>query len=134
MPMTRVLSPATSFLPDRGIDRVLRGTGDAQVTVDAGHDVSPASSLPQSQLDRLYALRSLDEYLFEELAPQINEPSLLLSSRFNSAIRTAEAAFRAAAQADPPNAREHERAARQLAQQSELRELVRMFQSALLKG
>lgn len=121
------------FPLEHGIDRVLHAT-EERVEPGRNAEVSPAQSPLKPRLEQLYALPNLDDYMAAELSPKISDPSLLLPNRFNGALAQAVLTLRAAAAHDTRNERSLGRAARLLADQVALGDLVQMYRSALIKG
>ncbi|RYX93974.1 MAG: hypothetical protein EOO28_16450 [Comamonadaceae bacterium] len=121
------------FPMDQGIDKIFRSD---PVVVESGPiaDISPAFSAVKPRLDQLFAMPNLEDYISSVLAPQINEPSLMLPNRFNNALRAAMEELEAASEEDPRNGRILQRARRLLDDQVSLRDLVHMYRQALLKG
>jgi len=130
--MSRIRS-TTPFPMDRGIEKILRSNDEV---VESGPiaDLSPAFSPVKPRLEQLYPLPNLEDYLAAELAPIINEAGLLLPGRFEKALRDAVDNLLAAEEEDPRSAHVFRRARKIMGEQAALRELVRMYRSALLKG
>jgi hypothetical protein len=131
MPMRRVHT--TPFPMDRGIEKILHAE-DLGVEGGPVADISPAYSPLKPRLEQLYALPNLEDYIAGQLAPLILETSLLLPHRFENALRGGVDDLEAEAEEDPRNARILRRAARLMGDQVSLRDLLRMYRLALLKG
>jgi type III secretion protein X len=135
---------------DQGIDRVLRKSatrGSAplldlvrqSVTVGSAPlpdfaDVAPPETPAHSKLDQLLALPNIDEFIDGELRPGIDSLEILSPSRFRSELGSTLAGLRAAAETSPRAARTLGRAARLLADEANLRDLLQMYRSALVQG
>ncbi|WP_194792868.1 hypothetical protein [Caenimonas koreensis] len=124
----------TPFPMDRGIDKILRLDEDEKVDVGVAGDISPAFSPVKPRLEQLYAMPNLEDYIAGQLAPSLSEPSLLMPSRFNRALREGEQQLELEEEKDPRNARILRAARRLMHDQVALRDLVQMYRSALLKG
>ena len=131
--MSRVRDKQSPFPMDRGIDKILR-SGDETVESGPSADLSPAFSPVKPRLEQLFAARNLDDYIASQLAPLIREAGLLMPNRFENALRGGMEDLEALAEDDPRNARILRRAARLMGDQVSLRDLLRMYRLALLKG
>jgi hypothetical protein len=130
--MTRI--PGTTPFPmDRGIEKILRAEEERVDTGPVG-ELTPAFSPVKPRLEQLFSMPNLEDYIAAELAPSIVEASVLLPSKFERALNDAVEALLAAEEEDPRNAHAFRRARKLMGEQSTLRELVRMYRSALLKG
>lgn len=124
----------TPFPMDRGIEKILRSEDESIAESGPVAEISPAFSPVKPRLEQLYPLPNLEEYLNEELRPLPTGASLLLPNRFERALRDAMDALLAAEGEDPRNAHVFRRARKLMGEQASLRDLVRMYRSALLKG
>jgi type III secretion protein X len=124
----------TPFPMDHGIEKILHADEGRLVDTGPSAEISPAFSPTKPRLEQLFALPNLEDYLAAQLAPSINDPSLLLPHRFNNALRISLDSLYAASEEDPRNARILRRAMALMRDQVSLRELVQMYRSALLKG
>lgn len=131
--MSRI-RPTTPFPMDRGIEKILRSDEDGGVDTGASAELSPAFSPVKPRLEQLYPLPNLEDYLAQETMPSAMEASLLLPGKFERALRDAVDSFLAAEEEDPRNAHVFRRARKLMGEQATLRDLVRMYRSALLKG
>ncbi len=102
---------------------------------DAAH-LPPADAAQSPELDRLLRRPNLQDYLAEQLQPEIADRQLLTPQHFERALRAAGQQLRAAAAR-----REMQqiapllgKAARALAEESNLRELLSMYRSTLFQG
>jgi type III secretion protein X len=121
------------FIISRGIDRVVH---DVQVFAELPlrADLRPAEADTRPQLDRLLALPNIDEFILAELLPQLADSAILAPARFRAVLGGTLSGLRAAAEAKPRAARALGRAARLLADEVSMRELLYMYQTALLQG
>ncbi len=94
------------------------------------------AQLNRPELDRLLRRPNLPDYLAEQLQPEITDRQLLTPLGFERALRTAGQQLRAAAAR-----RETQqiapllgKAARAIAEESNLRELLSMYRSTLFQG
>lgn len=120
---------------DRGITRVVRhsqavGTGP----LPDFSNVVPAEIPTHSELDRLLALPNIDEFIDNALRPHIDSGEILSPVRFRDVLSTTLAGLRAAAEKKPRAARLLGRAARLLADEASLRDLLQMYRSAVVQG
>lgn len=134
---TRIQQHITPFPMDRGIDKILHLIEDEKVDgADAG-DISPAFSPVKPRLEQLYALPNLEDYIASQLSPTMHEAGLLMPNRFSRALRDGQEDLQEGEdeeEQDPRRARILRAARRLLGDQVALRELVKMYQMALLKG
>lgn len=123
---------------ERGIDRItFRPKEGAQGLPDLQHLV-PADQTSRPQLDRLLARRTLDHLVDDAITPEVDDPELLLPSRFRGVLRNTLKSLRRRGERekDPRSrdARALARAAGLLAEEDELRELAQMYLSTLYQG
>lgn len=133
-----------SFSFDRGIESITH-TAKAQ-TSDFGKlperaDAPPADLNHRPQLDQLLHQPSMNDQLQEQLRPQLELRDLLSPTRFREELGHTQSFLRDSAdvllqqgadQADA--ARSLNRAARLLQEESQLRELLQTYRSALFQG
>ncbi|WP_048439637.1 hypothetical protein [Caenimonas sp. SL110] len=131
---TRIQPHITPFPMDRGIDKILHLIEDEKVDGATAGDIAPAFSPVKPRLEQLYALPNLEDYLASQLSPLMDEAGLLMPNRFNRALRDGEEELKEDEEEDPRRARILRAARRLLGDQVALRELVKMYQMALLKG
>ncbi|GAA4348374.1 hypothetical protein GCM10023165_34100 [Variovorax defluvii] len=129
MSLRRVGGSALKF--DSGIDLIVRGTPAPSLPFG---EVAPASVPQRSLLDQLYALPTLDDYLWGEIGAEVAEAGLLLPHRFWQGVRDARERLLAAAAADGRNARLLHRAVDVLDDQSELFALLQHYRLSLVAG
>lgn len=120
---------------DQGIEKILRGpiqcSDERPVNTN---NYSPAYTATRQRLDQLYAMPNLDDYLIEEMAPLVNEGSLLLPHRFVAELAAAREMLRRERERRKRHERILSRAIDLLSDQMELRDLLQSYLSALYKG
>jgi type III secretion protein X len=132
--MTIKLRPNTLAPIERGIDRVVRDVGSPSAELPDFVDLAPAEMLAHSQLDQLLALPNIEEFVAAALRPKVDDAQILTPVAFRSALEATLAGLRRAAEKQPRAARVHGRAARLLADEASLRDLLYMYRSALRQG
>jgi type III secretion protein X len=123
----------SSLAFDRGIERVIH-EHDEPALLPESPNLAPSELARAAQLDRLLALPNLDDYLQGALQPSLGNKDLLQPGKFRDALGGCARMLREAAQADPAQARPLERAARVLAEEGDLRDLLQMYRTMLLQG
>jgi type III secretion protein X len=120
---------------DRGIDSISRNTQPEVPLPDAAH-LPPAAQLSRPELDRLLWRPNLQDYLAEQLQPEIADRQLLTPQRFERTLRAAVGRLRelAAREGRAGNAQLLGKAAQALAEEANLRELLNMYRSTLFQG
>ncbi|MDB5839529.1 MAG: hypothetical protein JWQ23_1481 [Herminiimonas sp.] len=121
------------FVISHGIDSVVH---DFHVPVElpSRAGLRPAEADARPQLDRLLALPNIDEFILAELLPDLVDSAILTPARFRAVLGGTLSGLRAAAEAKPRAARALGRAARLLADEVSMRDLLHMYQTALLQG
>ena len=120
---------------DRGLDSISQTTRPEVPLPDASQ-LPPAEALNRPELDRVLQQPTLREFLARELAPQVSDRQLLTPQRFDSTLRQAAQTLRDM----PPTGNTGgsspaiAKAARALAEEANLRELLNMYRSALFQG
>lgn len=126
-----------SLVFDRGIDRITHAQQEHATSMPERSAAPPPDIGGRAQLDLLLQQPSMDNRLDAALRPRIEDRALLLPGRFQAALDDALQHLRQAAQ-DSVDAsgqtRTLNRAARLLNEESQLRDLVRMYRSALYQG
>jgi hypothetical protein len=120
------------FSFDHGIESIVRGSDDAQGIPQA--EISPAFLPLKPQLEQLFEMPNLGDYMKGEVAPEIRRSALLLPYRFRQATRDARNLVLAAAEQKPEHAEVFLRAAGVLDRQDQLLEQAREYVMALVKG
>ena len=132
--LRRAPPPAPTRI-DQGIVKILRGPVQRSEERSAGsNNYSPAYTPTRQRLDQLYAMPNLDDYLIEEMAPLVNEGSLLLPHRFVAELAAARDLLRRELESKKRSERVLKRAIDLLSDQMELRDLLQSYLSALYKG
>lgn len=127
--------PAPPVRIDQGITKILRGPVQrGEERPSSTNNYSPAYTPTRQRLDELYAMPNLDDYLIEEMAPLVNEGSLLLPHRFVAELAAARELLRRERERQKRHARIFSRAIDLLSDQMELRDLLQSYLSALYKG
>lgn len=116
-----------------GIEHVVRDHGVPAEQVP-WVDLAPAELPAHSQLDGLLALPNIDEFIASELKPRVDAVEILSPARFREVLDDTLSALRSTAEQNPHAARALGRAARLLADEVGMRDLLRMYRSALLQG
>ena len=130
--MAKIGSPLLPSI-DIGIDRVVHLRGAPAEPVPRG-DVGPAELPASSQLDALLALPTLDEVIAGMLLPEVEDVQIFSPVRFRDVLDGTQLGLRKAAERNPHAARALGRAARLLADEASLRDLLRMYRDALMQG
>src|ERR1700684_813114 len=120
---------------DRGIDSISRNTQPEIPLPDAAH-LPPAAQLSRPELDRLLWRPNLQDYLAEQLLPEIADRQLLTPQRFERTLRAAVGRLRELAAREDRAGRAPllSKAAHALAEEANLRELLNRYRSALFQG
>lgn len=120
---------------DQGIVKILRGPVQrGEERPSSSNNYSPAYTPTRQRLDQLYAMPNLDDYLIEEMAPLVNEGSLLLPHRFVAELAAARELLRRERERSQRHERILNRAIDLLSDQMDLRDLLQSYLSALYKG
>lgn len=123
---------------DRGIDTITFKRGDASPGLPERRTLPPPEQAGRAQLERVLWQRTLSSYLDARTRPQVDDRQLLLPQHFRAALKGTLASLRQRAERQPdPKSREArvlKRAARLLAEEDELRELVQMYCTTLFQG
>jgi type III secretion protein X len=121
---------------DRGIDSISR-TSLPEVPLPDAALLPPASQVGRPELDRLLLRPNLQDYLIEQLQPDIADRQLLTPQRFEQTLHAAAQSLRdIAAAGNGPASRTAilSKAARMLSEEVNLRELLNMYRSTLFQG
>jgi hypothetical protein len=120
---------------DRGLESISQNTRPEVPLPDASH-LPPAETLNRPELDRVLHQPTLRDFLARELMPQVSDRQLLTPQRFEGTLRQAAQTLR-----DMPSTGNTggsspaiAKAARALAEESNLRELLNMYRSTLFQG
>jgi type III secretion protein X len=119
---------------DTGVEKIVYGSQDPMPQLPATREVAPALAPMKPRLDQLYPLFNLEDYIARQLGPDVNEAALLLPYRFDIALQVAVELLRESARKDDRDARMRRRALALLNDQVALRDLLRVYRTALLQG
>lgn len=122
---------------DRGIDTITYSRQDVVTTIPERGDAPPPDIGVRAQLDLLLQTPSMDNRLDVALRPELQHRDLLMPGRFTEALGHALTQLRDAAGAaaeSSDQSRILNRAVRLLGEESNLRDLVQMYRSALYQG
>lgn len=128
---------SSNLVFDRGIESITHAQQQAASALPERGDAAPPDIGVRGQLDLLLQKPSMDDRLDAGLRPPVEHRDLLLPGRFQDALGGAMQQLRQAAQNAPEasdQSRVLNRAARLLGEESNLRELVQMYRSALYQG
>ena len=118
---------------ERGIERIIRKQDNAPDLPREG-GLAPAELVVRPQLEQLLRFPHLDEYLEELFMPELADRELLMPTRFRSALQRCQSALQSEAQVRPAAARTLNRAARVLAEEDRLQDLLAMYRNVLQRG
>jgi type III secretion protein X len=118
-----------------GIDDIVyAGKEQAAEGLPERRNLPPSDGGVRAQLEQLLEKPNTGAFLQEALRPEIGERDLLMPSQFAEVLREALKSLVAAGQAPGDGARVINRAARLLKEETNLRDLVTMYRSALYQG
>lgn len=122
---------------DRGIESITYAPNNVASTLPERGDALPPDVGVRAQIDQLLQKPSMDSRLDTALRPKLANRGLLLPGNFQEALKGALTRLRQAAH-DGAEASDQtrvlNRAVRLLSEESNLRELVQMYRSALYQG
>lgn len=127
------LSPALAFQPGSGIDSIAYSAPEP-VRLPSSPSVQPAEGAEPIQLERLYSLHSLEDFIQQRLALDVWDSSILSPSRFRAMLAETVSHARRLARADRNRARSLGKLTAVLDEQDELCRLAQLYMSALFKG
>lgn len=116
-----------------GLDRIVRDS-PAPSLFGASSALVPAEAAAFSQLDALFAMPDIDDFLSAELLPALSDGSLLQPGAFRSALSHAPDQLRRAAELDPGQALKLGRCAGVLPQVQALHAQLSEYLSTLYQG
>jgi len=121
---------------DRGIDAIVYARKDDQAAqgLPERRNLVPSDDGVRAHLSQLLEKPNTDRFLEEALRPQIGNRDLLMPSQFAEALKEALRELAALAEGGAGNSRVLNRAVRLLKEETNLRELVAMYRSALYQG
>lgn len=126
-----------NLILDRGIDTITYSRQEVVPAMPERGNALPPDIGTRAQLDLLLQTPSMDNRLDLALRPELQHRDLLLPGRFSEALGQALTQLRAAAAAaaeSSDQSRVLNRAVRLLGEESNLRDLVQMYRSALYQG
>ncbi len=121
---------------DRGIESISR-TSRPDTPLPETVQMPPAAQLSRPELERLLQRPTLQGYLTEQLQPRIADRQVLIPQRFEHTLNAAAKKLRDGASGGrdrDDTARKLGKAARLLADEVSLRELLNMYRSTLYQG
>jgi len=120
---------------DRGLESISQSTRPQIPLPNAAH-LPPAEQLNRPELDRVLHQPNLQDFLANQLRPEIPDRQLLTPQRFESTLRRAAQSLRDISTNDSARASSPAmaKAARALAEEANLRDLLSMYRSTLYQG
>ena len=118
---------------DSGIDRISHQAAPA-VTLPIRAELQPAALSEQPQLERLFEMTTLEDFIHQRLAPDLRDLALLAPSRFRSTLAATRRDVLNHARRQRVLARKLGKLAALLDEQDELVRLAQLYCSALLQG
>lgn len=121
---------------DHGIENIVhadRNQADTQGLPDR-RNLTPSDDFVRTQLTQLLEKPNIGYLLEEALYPEIGSRDLLRPSEFQAALQEAQADLAALADQGGGDNRILNKAARLLREETQLRDLVAMYRSALYQG
>lgn len=121
---------------DHGIDTIVyasKGEQAAQALPER-RNLTPSDDPVRAQLTQLLEKPNIGSFLEEVLRPEIGNRDLLMPSQFAEALREALKALADLAESGGGDSRVLNRAVRLLKEETNLRDLVAMYRSALYQG
>lgn len=116
-----------------GLDRIVRGS-PAPAPFGASASLVPAEVPAVSQLDQLFAMPDIDDFLAQTLQPVLSDSSLLQPSLFRDALQRAPEQLRRAAELAPQHALRLGRCAGALPEVQALHAQLNEYLSSLVQG
>ncbi|MBJ7263405.1 MAG: hypothetical protein JHC61_06565 [Burkholderiaceae bacterium] len=121
---------------DHGIDDIVfaRKHDQAAQSLPERRNLTPSDDNVRAQLSQLLEKPNTTRFLEEALRPEIADRDLLMPSQFAEALKEALKELAAQADSGTSDSRVLNRAVRLLKEETNLRELVAMYRSALYQG
>jgi type III secretion protein X len=121
---------------DRGIETITYARQDTQNRLPERGEAPPPETGVRDQLSSLLDRPTMDRYLEAVIGAPTVSPDLLAPGRFRSALDDVmqRLKMQGSGEPDSDNARVYQRAQRLLGQESDLRDLLNMYRSALYQG
>ncbi len=126
-------APDASFHADSGIASISR-LAVPSVSLPAQADLQPSALTEQVQLDRLFALRTLDDFIHRQLIPDLHDLALLSPTRFRMTLGSTRRTVLEQAAQQRDLARKLGKLAAVLDEQDELVRLAQLYCAALVQG
>lgn len=126
-------TPVSAFHADSGIDRISRQVAPA-VILPVRADLQPAALSEQLQLERLFEMTTLEDFIHQHLAPDLRDLALLAPARFRATLAATRKDVLNQAGRQRALARKLGKLAALLDEQDELARLAQLYCSALLQG
>lgn len=132
--MQRTRPDSVSFFhPDSGIACISRQETPA-VRLPFHSDLQPTAAIEQVQLDSLFELSTLDDFVLHQLTPEVNDLNLLAPARFRETLAATRTDVFRLSSRHRGLSRKLGKLAALLDEQDELVKLAQLYCSALLQG
>ncbi len=126
-------APASAFHADSGITSISRKTVPS-VSLPVRSDLQPSALTEQVQLDRLFSLSTLDDFIHRQLVPDLHDRALMSPSRFRMTLDSTRKTVLEQAGQRRDLARKLGKLAAVLDEQDELVRLAQLYCAALVQG
>lgn len=126
-------TPVSAFHADSGIARISRQVAPA-VALPVRADLQPAALSEQPQLERLFEMTTLEDFIHQQLAPDLHDLAMLAPARFRATLAATRRDVLQQAGRQRALARKLGKLAALLDEQDELVRLAQLYCSALLQG
>jgi len=130
------ISPNRLMSFDHGIDTIVYARKDEQAArnLPDRRNLMPSDDPVRAQLTQLLEKPNTGRFLEDALRPEIGNRDLLMPSQFAEALREALKGLARLAESGAGDSRVLNRAVRLLKEETNLRDLVAMYRSALYQG
>lgn len=119
---------------DRGIDRIITTADTPQGHLPKDGRLAPSDGRVMPKLDQLLAAPTIADRLASELTPRMADRDMLLPDQFHRALSDAQSLLGKEMRNHPEHKAAFQEALALLKEESDLRELVDMYRSALFQG
>ncbi len=126
-------SLVSAFHADSGIDHISR-QGVPEVSLPIRAELQPAALAEQVQLERLFEMMTLDDFIHQRLAPDLAGLALLAPGRFRATLASTRKEVLGQAGKHRSLARRLGKLAGLLDEHDELIRLAQLYCSSLLQG
>ncbi len=126
-------APVSAFHADSGITGISRQAAPA-VSLPLRTDLQPSALTEQAQLDRLFALNTLDDFIHRQLVPDLRDLALMSPPRFRVTLESTRKIVLKQAGLQRDLARKLGKLAAVLDEQDQLVRLAQLYCAALLQG